>query len=79
MPHTHAEAEAEGAVDKGRHREGVDSNKKRGHGRRWEKKSKGSHLVQTDQDESNTEPDPESISGGRWPYPSVPLQLQHLP
>jgi hypothetical protein len=78
MPHTHAEAEAEGAVDKGKHRDGVDSNKKRGQGRRWEKKSKGSHPVQTHQDESNTEPDPESISSGRWPYFSLPLRLQLL-
>jgi hypothetical protein len=78
MPHTHAEAEAEGAVDKGRHREGVDSNKKRGQGRRWEKKSKASNPVQTHQDESNTEPDPESISSGRWPYPSLTLRLQLL-
>jgi hypothetical protein len=67
MPHTHAEAEAQadGAVDKGGHREGVDSREKRGQGRRWEKKPKGSHLVQTNQDESNTEADPESISSGR--------------
>lgn len=65
MPHTHTEIITEGSVDKDGQREGADSKEKKGQGRRWEKRPKGKFPVQTNQDESNTEPDPESISSGR--------------